>query len=151
MTSIESSAAPISLIQDGHKLHGTDFWAATAFKMYRCLLSTAFDMNTTLDDQILCHDLQDPDHPEVAAVFESLVDHIAGNGWSPSVVWCMTESGRLCRAAEGVQVGDFVTVLYGGAYLYILRSCANQFNLVGDAYIHGLMEREAVDDSNIYS
>ena len=43
--------------------------------------------------------------------------------------------------------GDIVTILLGGDTPYLLRPCISEplYNLVGETYVHGLMEGEAMD------
>ncbi|KAI0552265.1 heterokaryon incompatibility protein-domain-containing protein [Xylaria curta] len=44
------------------------------------------------------------------------------------------------------QVGDYVCILRGGEVPFILRPTNGHFRLVGDAYIHGIMEGEGMVD-----
>lgn len=60
---------------------------------------------------------------------------------------CVATQTGLCGVAPGgVLVGDVVTVLDGGAVPFILRKGSRRgdsFRLVGECYVHGLMDGEA--------
>jgi hypothetical protein len=59
----------------------------------------------------------------------------------------VTEKGYMGWCPENCIPGDFVTVLEGGPVPIILRPTAGdeQYVVVGDAYIHGIMDGEAFD------
>jgi hypothetical protein len=47
--------------------------------------------------------------------------------------------------SEGTQTGDLIAVLVGGQVLYVLHSSGageGRFRLVGEAYLHGVMDGE---------
>lgn len=46
---------------------------------------------------------------------------------------------------QAMQVGDSLFVLSGGQMLYVLRKDGSQFKLIGETYIHGLMDGQVVD------
>jgi hypothetical protein len=52
---------------------------------------------------------------------------------------CLTKKNRLCLGPRGAQAGDAVVVLFGGKTLYILRQLEDNFQYIGDAFIHGLV------------
>jgi len=73
-----------------------------------------------------------------------------------SVVWnrkFFTTSGRnlFGLGPDGLQNGDAVAVLYGCSVPVILRPVENRmhYKLVGECYIHGLMDGQAVTDPNL--
>jgi hypothetical protein len=43
-----------------------------------------------------------------------------------------------------MQPGDLVCILFGGITPFILRAKDDYYALVGDAYVYGLMEGEAI-------
>jgi hypothetical protein len=57
-----------------------------------------------------------------------------------------TERGYLGLAPDQAQVGDVVAVLNGGELPSILRPTnkAKEFQYVGDVYVHGIMNGEAL-------
>jgi hypothetical protein len=68
--------------------------------------------------------------------------------------WCYnrrffkSESGRFGWIVDGSQVGDEICVLYGGDYPFVMRpDGAGGHRIIGDCYIHGLMDGEAMDPS----
>ena len=60
---------------------------------------------------------------------------------------CWIRGARMGIVPAAAKVGDLVCVLLGGQVLYVLRS-TDQYNLyeiVGECYIHGLMDGEAFE------
>lgn len=62
----------------------------------------------------------------------------------------VTEKGYIGVGPERAQVGDFVYVLYGGTLPFILRGMDNRetagtHTYVGHAYVHGIMDGEALE------
>ncbi|KAK4169692.1 heterokaryon incompatibility protein-domain-containing protein [Cladorrhinum sp. PSN259] len=60
--------------------------------------------------------------------------------------FCVTRSGYMALVPPGTVAGDLVCVLYGLNTPFILRRCAEggSVNLVGEAYVHGMMDGEAM-------
>ncbi|KAK5731423.1 hypothetical protein LTR15_001363 [Elasticomyces elasticus] len=67
----------------------------------------------------------------------------------------IARSGRLGIGPSGTKVGDKIAAFAGGDVLYVLRPSAGNacpHTLVGEAYVHGLMDGEAwSNDSNLVS
>lgn len=59
---------------------------------------------------------------------------------------CVTRNDRLCLAPPETKVGDIVAIFYGGKTAYILRPVREDFEIIGEAYVHGLMKGEALED-----
>jgi hypothetical protein len=59
-------------------------------------------------------------------------------------VFFVTENGYMGIGSRAIDAGDLVYDLLGGDIPYILRSTAasNEFKLLGDAYVHGIMDGE---------
>ncbi|ORY14944.1 heterokaryon incompatibility protein-domain-containing protein [Clohesyomyces aquaticus] len=55
----------------------------------------------------------------------------------------LTEGGYLGLTAKHAQKGDVVTILGGTQVPMVLRRNGDHFNLIGEAYIHGIMDGEA--------
>ncbi|KAF2028166.1 hypothetical protein EK21DRAFT_70251 [Setomelanomma holmii] len=78
-------------------------------------------------------------------------------GMVPNHVFFVTQSGYISIGPPDTQPGDEVWVLYGGQVPFILRPTdqsdesneANLFRLVGDAYVHGIMDGEAVQAGHV--
>jgi hypothetical protein len=64
---------------------------------------------------------------------------------------CVTTSGRICLTPSETRVGDSVAILYGGRTPYVLRPVGENFEFVGESYVHGLMKGEALKDPNFQS
>ena len=59
-----------------------------------------------------------------------------------SFVW--SDNGYMCLAPGETQPGDQICVLLGGHVLYILRPTGGNWSFVGECYVHGLMDGEAM-------
>ena len=62
-----------------------------------------------------------------------------------------TKRGWMGIVPVGTQIGDSVAVLLGGQMLYVLHSNGagkDRFRLVGEAYLHGMMDGEAMEMVN---
>jgi len=57
----------------------------------------------------------------------------------------VSKDGYLGLAPPDAQKGDRVAVLYGANVPFILRKTDSKFQVVGESYVHGLMDGEAVD------
>ena len=59
--------------------------------------------------------------------------------------WCITSKGYLGWAPNSATIGDVVAVIDGMTVLMLLRrSKGSEFTLVGDCYVHGIMDGEVV-------
>lgn len=58
-----------------------------------------------------------------------------------------TNHGHLGSSVEGIRVGDLVCIMDGAQVPYVLRQSGieGQYEFLGDAYVHGFMEGEAMD------
>lgn len=56
-----------------------------------------------------------------------------------------TSSGRIGIGPPTMREGDFVAILFGGYTPYVLRPEGGQYSLVGECYVHGIMNGEAVE------
>ncbi|KAH7370293.1 HET domain-containing protein [Rhexocercosporidium sp. MPI-PUGE-AT-0058] len=56
----------------------------------------------------------------------------------------VTLKGRMGIGPNGTQPGDLIFVIFGGGVPYILRMQESGYLFVGESYIHGLMDGEAV-------
>lgn len=63
----------------------------------------------------------------------------------PKRVIIRTKKGYIGLAPESTREGDEVTLLEGGRLPFILRKQDDHWLIIGDCYIHGLMESEAYD------
>lgn len=59
---------------------------------------------------------------------------------------CITDSGYFGLIPWYSEEGDLVCCLAGGSVPYVLRQCGrgNDFKLIGECYIHGVMQGEAL-------
>ncbi|KIW00453.1 uncharacterized protein PV09_07978 [Verruconis gallopava] len=56
----------------------------------------------------------------------------------------VTEQGYLGLTAEQVEKNDVVAICCGGQLPLVLRATSNHYTLIGEAYIHGIMDGEAM-------
>lgn len=86
------------------------------------------------------------DNIEFNDLYESLV------GMMENQVFFITKSGYIGIGPPQTQSGDQVWVLHGGNVPFVMREIAEresdrpQLTLVGDAYVHGIMSGEALDN-----
>ncbi|KAK5715378.1 hypothetical protein LTR15_010021 [Elasticomyces elasticus] len=59
-----------------------------------------------------------------------------------------TASGRHGLGPQAMRLGDIVAVLRGGRTLFVLRPLGEEFQLVGEAYVNGMMDGEAVYEAH---
>ncbi len=52
--------------------------------------------------------------------------------------------GYMALASHQAREGDHLCALFGGSLLYVLRPKGDKFLLVGECYVHGLMDGEAI-------
>jgi hypothetical protein len=64
---------------------------------------------------------------------------IAVNTWSKGRLIYSTRDGYLGRVPVGAAVGDNICLFKGANVLYVPRLMGEEFALIGEAYIHGLM------------
>jgi hypothetical protein len=76
---------------------------------------------------------------DIASFFKELVNTIHGR------VFFTTSRGYMGFGATGAKLGDQVCVLGGGQTLFILRKHGTHFEMLGDAYLHGMMQGEGLD------
>lgn len=55
-----------------------------------------------------------------------------------------TTARRIGLAPAEAEIGDKIYLLYGGQVLYILRQAEGRQRLVGECYLHGLMDGEGL-------
>lgn len=61
----------------------------------------------------------------------------------------MTQKQYLGLTSEHVQAGDIIAILVGGQLPFVLRKVHSHYILIGEAYVHGIMDGEAVAESRI--
>lgn len=64
--------------------------------------------------------------------------------------FCVTKEGRMGLVPPGSEVGDVVVIFEGASTPYLLRRAVSEegelcWNLVGEGYIHGVMEGEGFE------
>jgi hypothetical protein len=65
--------------------------------------------------------------------------------WAKNRRFCSTTSGRIGWVPSNTEKNDLICILYEGQVPYVLRPCEGGYKLVGECYIHGLMEGEAIE------
>jgi hypothetical protein len=59
--------------------------------------------------------------------------------------FCTTNTGYICMVPETVERGDVVVVLPGCNFPVLLRPYESKYRVVGECYVHGLMQGEIFD------
>ncbi|EON66518.1 hypothetical protein W97_05763 [Coniosporium apollinis CBS 100218] len=57
--------------------------------------------------------------------------------------FCVTQNGYMGNAPRSTLPGDKICVLYGARVPFVLREEGASYRIIGDCYIHGLMDGEA--------
>lgn len=57
----------------------------------------------------------------------------------------ITKEGRMGLGPMSLQPGDRITILSGARYIYCIRPKVRQYQLVGHAWVYGLMDGEGLD------
>jgi hypothetical protein len=57
----------------------------------------------------------------------------------------LTDKGYLGLTLKHVQIGDVVAILSGGQLPFVLRKVQGHYTLIGEAYVDGIMDGEAVE------
>jgi hypothetical protein len=71
--------------------------------------------------------------------------HVASNGLFYDHTLCVTAGGYLALISLGLSPGDQICVLSGGHMPFAIRACgAENYLLLAQVYVHGLMEGEAM-------
>ena len=60
--------------------------------------------------------------------------------------FCVTRDGYMCLIPARAAKGDEICVFLGGSVPFVIRERDNgNYSLVGECYVHGLMDGEALD------
>jgi hypothetical protein len=85
----------------------------------------------------------------VAEVTKSESDDENWSRWATSAsdgrVFARTTKGRYVLGPAALEAGDVVCVLFGSKVPFCLRPMGRRYLLVGECYVHGLMNGEAMD------
>ena len=79
-----------------------------------------------------------PTSPQRRLEWGSLLFAVVGR----SVVF--SDRGYMCLAPGETRAGDQISLLLGGHVFYILRPIEESWSLVGECYVHGFMDGEAM-------
>ena len=69
----------------------------------------------------------------------------AANGASKNRKFARTKMGYYVLGPKVMEEGDIVCVLFGGKMPFCLRPWSDQYLLVGECYVHGFMDGEAME------
>ena len=69
----------------------------------------------------------------------------SANGASKNRIFAKTKKGYYVLGPKVSQPGDVVCVLFGGKLPFCLRPLGDRYLLVGECYVHGLMNGEAIE------
>ncbi|KAK0711793.1 heterokaryon incompatibility protein-domain-containing protein [Lasiosphaeris hirsuta] len=72
--------------------------------------------------------------------------------WCFARRFCKSEGGRYGWVVDGTRPGDVVAVFYGAKFPLVLREdeeLKGSYRIIGDCYMHGLMDGEAVAEEHV--
>lgn len=70
--------------------------------------------------------------------------------WSFGRRFCITRDGRFGCVPRSAAVGDLICIIHGGKTPYLIRPTADgRFRVLGECYVHGLMDGEGVKQTEI--
>jgi hypothetical protein len=81
---------------------------------------------------------RDPNDAEIIAC-----NRIRDNAMLRGRSFCISEAERYCNIMHQAQKGDAIAAFQGTDRLYVLRQVGDKYQLIGDAYVDGLMLGEA--------
>lgn len=126
-------------------IDGSSTYAASSH-MSRCRSSLTMCITAAKkqhSDDLLCGRNTSGTSEQVELVFR----HV---NWIVGRRFCRTAEDRLGWLPYYAREGDVVCVLYGGEMPYVLRPGANGcYRLIGECYMHGIMDGEALDIAGI--
>ncbi|KAH7127868.1 heterokaryon incompatibility protein-domain-containing protein [Dactylonectria estremocensis] len=89
-------------------------------------------------------DLKQP-HPVLTSSFSSTIDQSLQAFMA--LTFCVTENGRFARVPMNSQPGDCICVLAGGEVPFVIRPTGRgTYTLIGECYVHGIMDGEALGE-----
>lgn len=59
---------------------------------------------------------------------------------------CTTARHLPCLVPKITEVGDVLAILFGASTPYVLRPCGDVYEIIGQAYVYGMMHGEAVNE-----
>ena len=59
-----------------------------------------------------------------------------------------SESGRMGLLPRSARKGDHIFVFPGSSIPFVLRQCSEGYRILGDCYVHGMMDGEGHGDSD---
>ena len=130
--------------------------ASEQFRLWRTKLQKIYD----IAQEIPSLDIDEPTEQSMEELMDKLLpvlsrfrdpDFTQGSFFGLSIIHPLcrrlgrTEKGYLCLLPAGTQPGDQLVLLQGGTTPYVTRPAGEDWELVGEAYVHGLMYGEAWD------
>jgi hypothetical protein len=91
-------------------------------------------------------------HFYIFAVFLSLFNLLNPGEFDQAILksraLARTENGYLALVPKGAQPGDSIALLKGGKIPFVVREADGEggLSLVGDSYVHGIMNGEAFEE-----
>jgi hypothetical protein len=116
---------------------------ASGYKMLR-LSHETIKVDGQYDTEALSPRIIIEDMSHYMALMSTIGRYFRGNNL------CVTAGGYLGCVPNGSRIGDKICLLFGSTVPFILRECGEgYFKLVGECYIHGIMDGEAIKERDI--
>lgn len=112
-----------------------------SYKTLRELITAAYD-----DSLHFSQVMDQKDVVNVRALHDKVWDCIYAHMTQRNLF--ITSDGRIAKGSTSIQENDEVWLLHGATVPYILRPVKDRkYEFVGEAYVHGIMQGEAFDES----
>lgn len=124
----------IILTCGGEKTRGADVrdWQSPSVETCRRWLDVVLDEHSDSEPNVYADS-------ELSAMTNSIV-------YAKFRQFCVTSESRFGWVPEATRVGDKICVLFGGKVPFAISDCGRgHYNLMGEAYINGIMNGEALD------
>ncbi|KAF2261551.1 hypothetical protein CC78DRAFT_546547 [Lojkania enalia] len=124
---------------------------ADGFKVFIKALTNGVTPNSILRDEAAGTEGNNTDGVTTnTKALRDAVEKISGGfgRWAYNRRFFKSESGRFGWTVDSVQDGDEVAIPFGGRYPLLIRSVGDgRHVIVGDCFLHGVMEGEALDEN----
>ena len=100
--------------------------------------------------------LYDGSETDVARITLQVISHalcqqyvLSHQQWTRGRFLCVTEAGVLGWVPRGTQIDDMICLLKGSTVPFVLRPVGEEWKLVGEAYLHSVMQGQLYDAEDI--
>lgn len=88
-----------------------------------------------------------PDDPSLAAVISKTAGGFRSSTYLFDQIAFVTQTGYIGIGHQETVIGDEVHLVQGSDTPFVLRKSDDRYELIGETYVHGIMDGELVDDN----